>query len=109
MDKSKTKDYRKVLNSFKSQLQQSREDLEMYKQLFSNSERKREQLIKDLTKVLDVIDKEKDPGAHQKSEEFLATLQENYGRIKPEGSDNRSKVHKLEKEIDSLQIMLANE
>lgn len=42
----------------------------MYRQLFLNSERKRELLIKDINKFLAVIDKEKDPDLHGKAADF---------------------------------------
>lgn len=74
----------------------------MYKQLFLNSERKREQLIKDVVKMLAQIDKEKDPNAHEKAAELKEVMKEKYGRVKPAGSENSSRVHKLEREIDSL-------
>ena len=66
-------------------------------------------LCKDVVKFLAEIDKEKDPNAHEKATEFKEMMKEKYGRVKPGGSEKTSRVHKLEKEIDSLQIMLSNE
>ena len=39
----------------------------MYKQLYLNSEKKREKLIKDVTLVLKTVDKEKDQNAFDKA------------------------------------------
>ncbi len=55
------------------------------------------------------VDKEKDANAHEKAVELKELMKEKYGRVKPGGSEQSSRLHKLEKEIDSLQIMLSNE
>jgi hypothetical protein len=81
----------------------------MYTQLFRNSERKREQLCKDVVKMLSHIDKDKDPDAYEKAEELKVLMKEKYGVSKPGEAERTSRLQKLEKEIDSLQIMLSNE
>ena len=65
-----------MVNSLKSQLQQVREDLEMYKQLFLNSEKRRESLCQDVNKMLNEIDKEKDANAHEKAAELKELMKE---------------------------------
>ena len=100
---------KKPRSGLKSQLQQVQGDLDMYKQLFNNSERKRARLCEDVVKMLAQIDKEKDPNAHEKAEELKALMKEKYGRAQPGGAERTSRLQKLEKEIDSLQIMLSNE
>lgn len=53
------------------------EDLDMYKQLFLNSERKREMLCKDILKLMAEIDQEDgDPEIHEKCEKFKGILKE---------------------------------
>ena len=49
-----------------------------------------------------MIDKEKDANAYNKAQVFLEKLDDKYKKVEPEGSDKRSKVHKLEREIDTL-------
>ena len=64
----------------------------MYKQLYLNSEKKRDKLIKDVSVILKGIDKEKDESAFEKAKEFLETIKEKYGKVQPGGSENTSKI-----------------
>ena len=95
----------------KSSLQQETEDKDLYKQLFLNSERKRELFCVDVRKLISQINKDKDPDAHAKAAELELLIKTKYGRMKAEkGNAGKSRrQEKLEQAVDNLQIMYNNE